>query len=109
MAQKTFWMKTDNKIKSFKTVQARYKKKFHFNTFPNTTQIFKLINNFEAHSICEDHRVTGSSISGPPITLEECGIHYQLLCMPHSTVPSIEQWTFGASTLELLLTFLVPV
>ena len=52
--QKIFCMKTYYETKSFKIVQARYRRKFTFNTFPNGSQIFKLVIYFEAHSACED-------------------------------------------------------
>ena len=53
----------------FMVVQARYRKKFKFNTFPNRSQIFKLDKNFEVQSTCGDHRAMASSPSGPPITI----------------------------------------
>ena len=69
MEQKIFCVKTYYETKSFKIVQARYRRKFNFNTFPNRSQILKLIKNFEAHGTCEDRRAKGSSPSGPPITI----------------------------------------
>ena len=36
-------------ISSFKIVQARYRTKFNFKSFPNRSQIFKLVKNLEAH------------------------------------------------------------
>ena len=69
MEQKIFYVKTYYETKSFKIVQARYRRKFNFNTFPNRSQILKLIKNFEAHGTCEDRRAKGSSPSGPPITI----------------------------------------
>ena len=62
-----FCVKTYVKTKSFKIVQARFRQKFNLNTFPNKSQIFKLVKNFEAHGTCEHSRVMGSSPSGPPI------------------------------------------
>ena len=38
--------------------------KFNFNTFPNRSQIFKLVKNFKTYDTCKDRRVTGSSPSG---------------------------------------------
>ena len=32
--------------------------------------MFKFVKNFEAHGTCEDHRATGSSPSGPLITIQ---------------------------------------
>ena len=47
--EQIFYVKTYYETKSFKIVQARYREKFNFNTFPNRTQIFGLIKNFEAY------------------------------------------------------------
>ena len=69
MEQKIFCVKTYYETKSFKIVQARFRRKFSFNQFPNRSQIFKLVKKFEAHGTCGDRRVAGSSPSGPPITI----------------------------------------
>ena len=37
-----------------KIVQAKYRRKFNFNTFLNRSYIFKLVKNSEVHSTCED-------------------------------------------------------
>ena len=34
-------------------------KKFSFNTFPNRSQIFKLVKNLDIHGTREDRKVTG--------------------------------------------------
>ena len=47
--QNIFCAKTYYETKSFMPVQAKYRKNFNFNTFPNKSQIFKLVENFEAH------------------------------------------------------------
>ena len=64
MEQKVFCVKSNYKTKSFKIVQARYRRKFNLNTFPNRHQIFKLVKNIEGH------RVMGSSPPEPPITIQ---------------------------------------
>ena len=69
MEQKIFCVKTYYEMKSFQIVQARFRRKFSFNKFPNRSQIFKLVKKFETHGTCGDRRVTGSSPSGPPITI----------------------------------------
>jgi hypothetical protein len=69
MGQKIFCVKTYYETKSFKIVQARYKRKFNFNTFLSRNQIFKLVKNFEAYGTCEDRRATGSSPCGHSITI----------------------------------------
>ena len=69
MEQKIFCVKTYYETKSFRIVQARFRRKFSFNQFPNRSQIFKLVKKFEAHGTCGDCRVAGSSPSGPPITI----------------------------------------
>jgi len=69
MEQKIFCVKTYYETKSFQIVQARFRRKFSFNKFPNRSHIFKLVKKFETHGTCEDRRVTGSSPSGPPITI----------------------------------------
>ena len=69
MEQKIFCVKTYYETKSFQIVQARFRRKFSFNKFPNRSQIFKLGKKFETHGTCGDRRVTGSSPSGPPITI----------------------------------------
>ena len=69
MEQKIFCVRTYYETKSFKIVQARFRRKFSFNQFPNRSQIFKLVKKFEAHGTCGDRRVAGSSPSGPPITI----------------------------------------
>ena len=86
--------------KFFKIVHARYQQKINFDTFPKI-QIFKLVKNFEAHGSYEDHRATGSSLSGHLIIQEECAQVKTL----HSILPLTEQQTPGVCTLELLLTF----
>ena len=65
MGQMTFYVKTYNETESFKILRARCRKKLNFNSFPNKSQSYKLVKNFEAHGICEDHKVMGSSLSGP--------------------------------------------
>ena len=69
MEQKIFCVKTYYETKSFQIVQARFRRKFSFNKFPNRSQIFKLVEKFETHGTCGDRMVTGSSLSGPPITI----------------------------------------
>ena len=69
MEQKILCVKTYYETKSFQIVQARFRRKFSFNKFPNRSQIFKLVKKFETHGTCVDRRVTGSSPSGPPITI----------------------------------------
>ena len=69
MEQKVFCVKTYYETKSFRIVQARFRRKFSFNQFPNRSQIFKLVKKFKAHGTCGDRRVAGSSPSGPPITI----------------------------------------
>ena len=71
MEQKVFCVKTYYETKSFKIVQTKYWRKFNPNTFPNTSQIFKSVKNFEPHGTCEDRRATCSSRSRPPITQDE--------------------------------------
>ena len=66
-----FCVKTYYETKTFKIVQARYRRKLNFNTFPNKSQIFKLVKNFEVHGTYEDHSAISSSPSGPPISQEE--------------------------------------
>ena len=87
--RKFFCVKTYYETKSFIIVRTRYKRKFNFNTFPNRSQIFKLIKNVEAHGACEGYRATGSS----PITQKEC---------------AREQWAPGTYILVLLI-FLVHI
>ena len=48
------WMKTYYGINSFEIVQARYRRLFNFNTFPNRSQILKIVKYFKAHGSCED-------------------------------------------------------
>ena len=69
MEQKIFCVKTYYETKSFQIVQARFRRKFSFNKFPNRSQTFKLVKKFETHGTCGDRRVTGSSPSEPPITI----------------------------------------
>ena len=69
MMEQIFCVKIYYKTKSFKILQARYRGKFDFNTFPNGNQIFKLVKNFETHGTYEDHRAKGFSPSGPSITV----------------------------------------
>ena len=69
MEQKIFCVETYYETKSFQIVQARFRRKFSFNKFPNRSQIFKLVKKFETHGTCGDRKVTGSSPSGPPITI----------------------------------------
>ena len=69
MEQKIFCVKTYYETKSFQIVQARFRTKFSFNKFPNSSQIFKLVKMFETHGTCGDRRVTVSSPSGPSITI----------------------------------------
>jgi hypothetical protein len=69
MEQKIFCVKTYYEAKSFKIVQARYNRKFNFNTFPIKSQIFKLFKNFKAYGTCEDRRATGYSPCGSSITI----------------------------------------
>ena len=53
MEQKIFCEEIYDETKSLKIVQNRYRGKFNFNSFPNKSQIFKLIKNFEADGTCE--------------------------------------------------------
>ena len=69
MMEQIFYVKTYYETKSFQSVQAKYKRKLHFVTFPNQNQIFKLVKNFEAHSTFEDYRATSTSPPGLPITI----------------------------------------
>ena len=69
MEQKIFSVKTYYETKSFQIVEARFRRNFSFNKFPNRSQIFKLVKKFETHGTCGDRRVTGSSPSGPPIAI----------------------------------------
>ena len=55
MEQKIFCLKTYYETKSFQIVQARFRRKFSFNKFPNRSQIFKLVKKFETHGTCGDH------------------------------------------------------
>ena len=57
------------KTKSATIVQARYRRKINDISFPNRNHIFKPVKNFQAHGTCEDLKATGSSPSGPPITI----------------------------------------
>ena len=47
MEQKIFCVKAYYETKSFQIVQARFRRKFSFNKFPNRSQIFKLVKKFE--------------------------------------------------------------
>ena len=67
MEQKFLCVKIN--YETFKIVQARYRRKFHFNTFVNESQIFKTIKNFEVHGTSEDRMAMGSSSSGLPSNL----------------------------------------
>ena len=93
MEQKIFCVKTYYETKSFRIVQARFRRKFSFNQFPNRSQIFKLVKKFEAHGTCGDRRVAGSSPSGPPITI----------CTPDNV--SRVQESVGRSPTECLSSF----
>ena len=69
MEQKVFCVKkTYYETKSFKTVQAGYRRKFNFNAFPNRNKISKLIKYFEAQGTWEDCMAKDSSSFGPTIT-----------------------------------------
>ena len=69
MEQKIFSVKTNYESEFLKIVQARYWRKFNFNIFPNRSQMFELIKNFEDHNTFEIRLAMGSSPSMPPITI----------------------------------------
>ena len=57
--------------KSFTIVHTRFRRKLNFNTFPNRSQIFKFIKNFNAQGTRKDCRATSSLPSWPSITQEK--------------------------------------
>ena len=71
MGQKILCVKIYYETQSFKIVQARYRRKFSWNTFLNRSQIFKLFKNFEPPGSCDDRKAMDSSSFGPPITQAE--------------------------------------
>ena len=109
MELKVFCVKTYYKTKSVKIVHARYRRKFNFNTFPNSSQILESVKNFEARGTCEGRSPVGSSLSGLPITQEEWALaiihfaHRIQQCLQLNG-RHLEQVTQG-----LLLIFLVQV
>ncbi|XP_076039237.1 uncharacterized protein LOC143024328 [Oratosquilla oratoria] len=54
--QKVFCVKTYYKTKSFKTVQAKHRRLFNFNYYPNKSKISKWVRNFETYGSVEDRR-----------------------------------------------------
>ena len=106
MEQEIFCVKTYYETKSFQIVQARFRRKFSFNKFPNRSQIFKLVKKFETHGTCGDRRVTGSSPSGPPITIRTPdNVTRVQESVGRSPSKSLRRWTSGACTLGLFLTY----
>ena len=100
MEQKIFCVKTYYETTSFQIVQARFRRKFSFNKFPNRTQIFKLVKKFETHGTCGDRRVTGSSPSGPPITIRTPdNVTRVQESVGRSPSKSLRRWSQGACTL----------
>ena len=67
--QKIFCMKTSYDTNSFKILQATYRRKLHFNTFPSRSQNFKLVKNFEANATFRDRRATSFLLYEFPITI----------------------------------------
>ena len=113
MAQKIFCVWAYNKTTSFKIVQERYGRNGKLNTFPNWNQIFKLVQNFEAYSTCEDHRATYSTPhiteKIQTITHEECASIIKNFAYCFQQILQTKRWTFETSTLGLILKFLVHV
>jgi len=105
MEQKIFCLKTYYETKSFQIVQARFRRKFSFNKFPNRSQIFKLVKKFETHGTCEDRRVTGSSPSGPPITIRTPDNVTRVQESVGRSPSKSRSPTSGACTLGLFLTY----
>ena len=95
MTEQIFCANTCYETWSFKIVQARYRKKFNFNTFSSWSRTLKLM--------------ALVKIVGLQITQEECTHIINNFTHHISTVLSTEHWTSGVSTLGLLLTFLVHV
>ena len=46
--EKIFCVTTDLETKSFKTVQAKYRRKFNFNNYPQKSQIYRWTHKFQA-------------------------------------------------------------
>ena len=67
--QKVFCVKKYYETKSFKTVQARFRRQFDFHHYPNKSEIFKIVRNFEAYGTVEDRRKAAQSPAGAPITV----------------------------------------
>ena len=106
MEQKIFCVKTYYETKSFQIVQARFRRKFSFNKFPNRSQIFKLVKKFETHGTYGDRRVTGSSPSGPPITIRTPdNVTRVQESVGRSPSKSLRRRTSGACTLGLFSTY----
>ena len=65
-----FQWQTENttKLSLSRLINQDKKSKFSFNTFPNGSQIFKLVKIFEAHGSCEDRWAIDSSQSEDSIT-----------------------------------------
>ena len=105
MEQKIFCV-TYYETKSFQIVLARFRRKFSFNKFPNRSQIFKLVKKFETHGTCGDRRVTGSSPSGPPITVRTPdNVTRVQESVGRSPSKSLRRRSQGACTLGLFLTY----
>ena len=104
MEPKIFCVTTYYETKSFKIVWTRYRRKFNFITFPNRSQIFKLVKNSEAHGSCEDHGAMISSPCGPLITQKECACVINNFERRIKHLLLTERQTFGTwSVLQLLL------
>ena len=76
-AENLLRVKAYYETKSSEIDQSRHRKKFNFSTFPNRNQIFKLVENFEAHGSCKDLRVTRSSPSGPIVIPQKTSLGFK--------------------------------
>ena len=100
--KKIFCAKINYGTESLKSVSARYRKNFNFNTFRNRNHIFKLVKNFELHGTYEDYSETGSSPFGSTIIQGKNASIINIF----STVSLTEWQTSEACTLRFFLTFL---
>ena len=110
MEQKMFCLKTYYETKSSKIILARYSKKINFNTFPNRSLIFELVNNFEDQGTYEDRKTTCSSPSPlrrfqqPPSRK----VH-ALSITVHAAFNNAFNWTVSRSPLDIFGSYLHSV
>ena len=110
--EKIFCVTTYLETKSFKTVQAKYRRKFNFNNYPQKSQIYRWTHKFQATgSVNNLNKKSATPRSGRKLTarcpdnvnaVRDSVARSPKLCSLASSVPAAQRWSFGTCALITL-------